>query len=190
MSKQKKAIMASKEEDKFTETLEALNDKNIYYKIAMVKREIGKLTKKSDNPFYKSKYLELSDLLEAVEPLLDKWGLVLLQPILDGKVCSTIIDVETADTVGSEVELPNITDPQKLGGAITYYRRYTLQSLLALQAVDDDGNEASKTVKKQGKPKLSNERFKASLKAIKEGDYDADSLKSNFSLTPEQLKQL
>jgi hypothetical protein len=41
--------------------------------------------------------------------------------------------------------LPNL-HPQKLGSAITYYRRYTLQSLLGLQA-EDDGNKASATVK-------------------------------------------
>jgi hypothetical protein len=42
--------------------------------------------------------------------------------------------------------LPEINDPQKLGSAITYYRRYTLQSLLALQAEDDDANLASNKV--------------------------------------------
>ena len=38
-------------------------------------------------------------------------------------------------------------DPQKLGSAVTYYRRYTLQSLLGLQAEDDDANSASQSVK-------------------------------------------
>jgi hypothetical protein len=38
-------------------------------------------------------------------------------------------------------------DPQKLGSAVTYYRRYTLQSLLGLQAEDDDANSASQAVK-------------------------------------------
>jgi hypothetical protein len=39
--------------------------------------------------------------------------------------------------------LPEIADPQKMGSAVTYYRRYMLQSLLLLRAVDDDGNIAS-----------------------------------------------
>ena len=43
----------------------------------------------------------------------------------------------------SSIPLGDISDPQKLGGAITYYRAYTLQSLLGLQAEDDDGNTAS-----------------------------------------------
>jgi hypothetical protein len=42
-----------------------------------------------------------------------------------------------------------------MGSAITYYRRYTLQSLLALQAEDDDGNGATKQVKKDSRPTLS-----------------------------------
>jgi len=40
------------------------------------------------------------------------------------------------------------------------------------------------------KPKLNDERFKKSLEAVKAGNYDADNLKSNFDLTPEQLNQL
>jgi len=40
--------------------------------------------------------------------------------------------------------LSGTNDPQKHGSEITYYRRYTLQSLLAMQADDDDGNAASK----------------------------------------------
>jgi hypothetical protein len=41
--------------------------------------------------------------------------------------------------------LPNLQDPQKLGSAITYYRRY-IYSLLGLQA-EDDGNKASAPLK-------------------------------------------
>jgi hypothetical protein len=69
----------------------------IYSKIASVKSEIGTLTKKSNNPFYKSKYLELSDLLEAVEPLLHSNGLLLMQPIVNNEVRSEIYDIETGE---------------------------------------------------------------------------------------------
>jgi len=136
----------------------------IYSKIAAVKSEIGTLTKKSDNPFFKSKYLELSDLLTAVEPLLEKNGLLLMQPVRDAKVWSEIYDIETGEVVQSYLDLPNIADPEKLGGAITYFRRYTLQALLSLQAVDDDGNEASKAPKK--KPTLAQDRFQSGLDKV------------------------
>jgi hypothetical protein len=137
----------------------------IYAKIASVKSEIGTLTKKSDNPFYKSKYLELSDLLEAVEPLLHSNGLVLMQPIVNNEVRSEIYDIETGEVTISSIALPTIQDPQKLGSAITYFRRYTLQSLLSLQAVDDDANITVKQTPK-AKPVLSAERFQDGLDKV------------------------
>jgi hypothetical protein len=70
-----------------------------------------------------------------------------LQPIIKGEVFSEIIDVESEDSVTSSIPLPQMDDPQKLGSAVTYYRRYTLQSLLGLQAEDDDANIASKATK-------------------------------------------
>jgi hypothetical protein len=112
----------------------------IYEKLKAVKSEIGKISKDSTNPFFKSKYFDVNALLEHVEPLLGKNGLLLLQPIIDGKV-------STGEKIYSEIELGTFTDPQKLGSAITYYRRYTLQSLLGLQAEDDDANHASQPSK-------------------------------------------
>ena len=121
---------------------------SIYKKLHELKKEIGKVSKTSTNPFFKSKYFDINELLANVEPLVDKNNLVLLQPILDGFVITKIIDIESGEDVQSAIQLPNIQDPQKLGSAITYYRRYTLQSLLGLQAEDDDGNVASKQVNK------------------------------------------
>lgn len=112
--------------------------------LAKVKSEIGKISKDNTNPFFKSNYFDVNTLLEHVEPLLQKFGLVLLQPIEDNKVRTEIYNVEDGQFIFSEMELPNLNDPQKLGSAITYFRRYTLQSLLGLQAEDDDGNSASK----------------------------------------------
>ena len=62
---------------------------------------------------------------------------------------SEVIDTESGESVTSSIVLPQIDDPQKLGSAITYYRRYTLQSLLGLQAEDDDANSASQATKSQ-----------------------------------------
>lgn len=120
------------------------NDTSIYKKIFNAKKEIGKISKDSKNPFFKSSYLSLNGLIEAVEDVLEKHDLLLLQPLGNGGVSSIIFDTESDDKVESFMMLPNITDPQKLGSAITYFRRYTLQSLLGLQAEDDDGNNAAK----------------------------------------------
>ena len=122
---------------------------SIYKKLFEAKKEIGKISKDSTNPFYKSKYFDINQLLEHVEPILAKHELLCLQPIIDNVVTTEIIDVETSDKVTSGIALTNITDPQKRGSEITYYRRYTLASLLGMQAEDDDAN---KTVRSAPKP--------------------------------------
>ncbi len=122
---------------------------NLYTKLNEVKKEIGAISKDSTNPFFKSKYFDINSLLKHVEPLLQKNGLLLLQPIIKGEVFSEIVDIESGESVTSSIVLPQMDDPQKLGSAITYYRRYTLQSLLGLQAEDDDANSASQATKSQ-----------------------------------------
>jgi hypothetical protein len=113
-------------------------------RILEIQKEIGVLGKDSSNPFYKSAYLDLNKLLTHVSPLLHKNNLILVQPILCGDVWSRICDVESGEVIiESSIELPDIKDPQKLGSAITYFRRYTLKSLLAIAEGDDDSNLAS-----------------------------------------------
>lgn len=136
-----------------TELLKALSN---------VKKEVGKLSKTETNPFFKSKYFDINSLIEQVEPLLEKNNLLLLQPIENNKVRSIIYHIETSQSVTSEIDLPNLQDPQKLGSAITYYRRYTLQSLLGLQAEDDDANKVSQVTKT---PTLDLERLNTRLNA-------------------------
>jgi hypothetical protein len=158
--------------------------KNLYLKLAEVKREVGKVSKNSKNPHFKNTYADLNALIDAVEPILLEKGLLMLQPIQNGNVTTIIIDCENNESVESSIALPVLNDPQKLGSAITYFRRYTLQSLLSLQAEDDDANKASR------KDTLSDERFTNALQAIADGKATKESLINNFSLTANQLAQL
>lgn len=158
--------------------------KNLYLKLAEVKKEVGKVSKNSTNPHFKNTYADLNALIDAVEPILLEKGLLMLQPIAEGKVCTVIFDVETELSIESSIALPALQDPQKLGSAITYFRRYTLQSLLSLQAEDDDANKASR------KDTLSDERFTNALQAIADGKATKESLINNFTLTANQLAQL
>jgi hypothetical protein len=158
--------------------------KNLYLKLAEVKREVGKVSKNSKNPHFKNTYADLNALIDAVEPILLEKGLLMLQPIQNGNVSTIIIDCESSETIESSIMLPSLSDPQKLGSAITYFRRYTLQSLLSLQAEDDDANKASR------KDTLSDERFTNALQAIADGKATKESLINNFTLTANQLAQL
>lgn len=163
-------------------------NRSLWSKLHMAKMNIGKVAKNATNPHFKKTYADINALLETVEPILHENGLVLLQPVKDHIVFTQIVDVDSGDMVESWMQLPDITDPQKLLGAITYFRRGTLQSLLSLQAVDDDGNSASAVVNK--KPALSKEQFDRAKEAIASGKYTLDQLKSNYSLTKEQEAKL
>ena len=68
--------------------------------------------------------------------------------------------------ITSCMALPDLTDPQKIGSAITYFRRYSLTSLLSLQCeVDDDGNKASKPTEIPVKEWLTKEQFDKAIKS-------------------------
>jgi len=118
--------------------------KSIYVKLHEAKKSIGVVKKNAKNPHFKNTYADLNALIEAVEPILLENSLILLQPIKEGKVFTEIVDVESGESVTSSIDLPTSGNPQQMGSAITYFRRYTLQSLLSLQADDDDGQMASK----------------------------------------------
>jgi hypothetical protein len=167
---------------------EAKTALNIYQKLHLAKQSMGKVIKNATNPHLKRNYADINSIIDTVEPILLDHGLLLIQPIIDEKVCTIIVDVETGDKIDCYLTLPPITDAQKLGGAITYFRRYTLVSVLSLQAVDDDGHEASRAPK--AKPTLDADKFAKALKAIQEGRYSIEELKATYNLTKEQEGQL
>ena len=167
---------------------------SIYKKLLEVQKEVGAISKDSKNPFFKSKYFDINQLIEHVQPVLNKHGLVLTQPIQDGNVSSVINDVDSKEGVNmivSSLPLPQLTDPQKLGSCITYYRRYTLASLLGLQAEDDDANLASKKPSKPVKKlEMTADIYQKSVDAVKEGKVTIEQIKAKYELSETREKAL
>jgi hypothetical protein len=161
---------------------------NIYQKLHLAKQSMGKVIKNATNPHFKRSYADINSIIETVEPILMDCGLILMQPVKDDKVYTIIIDIENGDRFESYMTLPPITDAQKLGSAVTYFRRYTLVSLLSLQAIDDDGETASKAPK--AKPTLDGERWDKALNAVKSGKFTPEQIKEMYNLTKEQEAQL
>jgi hypothetical protein len=166
-----------------------LSHVTLYMKLHRAKMHIGKVVKNATNPHFKRSYADINALLETVEPILHENGLILLQPIKDNVLLTQIIDIDSGQKVESWLTLPDIQDPQKIISATTYYRRATLQAILSLQAVDDDGNSVTATVKAP-KPSVTDEQFKIALDKIKAGKYTIEKFKENYSLTKEQEEQL
>ena len=163
---------------------------SIYQKLLEAKKEIGKVGKNAKNPHFKNTYADVNALIEAVEPILHEKGLMLLQPINDGKVSSIIIDCETSEQIESSIDLPTTGTPQAIGSAITYFRRYTLQSLLSLQAEDDDGQKAS-SPHPQLKPQIGDVAFGKAIERVANGEHDLISkLENTYALSTQQLNEL
>jgi len=163
----------------------------IYAKLHEAKKEIGVVKKNAKNPHFKNTYADLNALIDAVEPILLEKGLIMLQPIKDGKVYTQIIDIDTFESVESCIDLsPNLT-AQALGSQVTYYRRYTLQSLMSLQADDDDGHKASvppPIVKEILQVGSSN--FVRCVDALKEGKGTIEQIKAKYNVSTEIEKLL
>jgi hypothetical protein len=171
---------------------EVVKVSGLYPKLHAAKQKIGKVVKNSTNPHFKNKYADINGLIETVEPVLLEHGLLLIQPIIDNKVMTQIIDIETGDKIESVLTLDSNLNSQQQGSQITYFRRYTLQSLLSLQAEDDDANSASATVKNT-KPSIDQVRFENGLSQIEQGTLTPEAFKkalSGYQLTDLQTKAL
>lgn len=117
-------------------------------KIFDAKKDFPKINKDGNNPFFNSKYATLGNILEKIEPVLIKNDLHIVNIIRDNAVVTKIMDNET-ELIESTFTLPVINDPQKLGSAITYGRRYNLVCIFNLNIEDDDdGNSAKPEIKK------------------------------------------
>ena len=124
--------------------------KTLAQKLLEVQKEVGAVSKDSENPFYNSKYFDINKLLEVVKPVLSKHGVVLMQPLTsdaEGKITLTTMLMnsdDAQDNLAFTTPITQMNDAQKTGASVTYFRRYALQSILGLQAEDDDGNSLVK----------------------------------------------
>ena len=159
-----------------------MKETNINQKLFNLQQEIGTISKDASNPFYKSKYFDINSLINQLNPLLKKHKLLILQPIEEDCVYSKLICIDGTGGVISALKLPEINDPQKLGSAITYYRRYTLASLLGLQAVDDDANVASGATEDKKWLNQNTPEFSKAIEFIKGGG-SVEAIKGKYKLS-------
>ena len=162
---------------------------SINEKLFNLQQEIGTISKDASNPFYKSKYFDINSLIKQLQPLIKKHRLLLLQPIEEDMVVSKIICVDGTGGVISGLKLPEINDPQKLGSCITYYRRYTLGSLLALQAEDDDANAASGVTQELKWLNANTPEYSKAIEYLKGGG-SIDAIKTKYKVSKKVADEL
>lgn len=103
-------------------------------------------SKDSSNPFFKSSYADLASVWDAIRKPLSDNGLSVMQlPSADGArvTVTTILAHKSGQFISSELTMTAKEDaPQAIGSAITYARRYALQSIAGVAPEDDDGERA------------------------------------------------
>lgn len=128
---------------------------NISKALVAAQSKMGAATKGASNPYFKSKYADLGSVMEVVKGPLNEASIAVLQPTSSdatgNSYVSTVLLHSSGEYIESEplkLEIPKGT-MQDLGSAISYARRYTLQSLLSVPAEDDDAestmNRSTKT---------------------------------------------
>lgn len=121
---------------------------NLSKALLVAQKAMGAASKGSANPFFKSKYADYGAVLEVVKEPLNNAGIVVMQPttVKDGKtlVATTLLHSESGEYITGEIEVvaAKQNDPQAYGSALTYARRYGLQSMLSIPSEDDDGEKS------------------------------------------------
>lgn len=132
----------------------------IYKKLLEFQKLGISVKKNADNPYFKSKYVPLNEVLDKVKEPLNKLGVVIVQkPQIEG-LLTVLHDTEDDTFIEGIMPYVETSTAQKLGSCNTYNRRYSLITMLGLEDEDDDGNEASGMNE--------SEAFKAAFQAIKE----------------------
>lgn len=115
--------------------------------LAKAQAEIQNVVKDAKNPHFKSDYATLDAITDTVRPVFAKHGLAVVQvpTFADGIVTvETLVAHSSGQWIRGATGAPvTKADPQGVGSACTYLRRYSLAAIAALAQTDDDGNAAS-----------------------------------------------
>lgn len=102
--------------------------------------------KESENPFFKSKYADLNTCLQTAKKVMAENGLCVSQHCtFDGNIvqCVTVLGHSSGQMMVSTLNVPvTKKDPQGIGMAITYARRYAFSSVIGLAQADDDAESS------------------------------------------------
>jgi hypothetical protein len=119
----------------------------IYKKLLEFQKLNISIVKGSTNPHFKNNFANLNEVLSKVTKPLNDLGVVIIQTpgfhMENSGLRTTLYCVEDESEVTGFLPFTEATNPQKIGSNLTYYRRYSLVTMLGLEDADDDGNGAS-----------------------------------------------
>ncbi len=136
--------------------------KELAQALAKAQGQMAAALKDSNNPFFKSKYADISSVIDAMrKPFADN-GLAFIQaPYTEGDktyLSARIIHAsgEWIEFAGIHVPVVKLNDAQALKSGLTYMRRAQMLAVCCIEESDDDGNAA---VSHQTRPQSSGQAF-------------------------------
>lgn len=124
----------------------------IFKALIAAKKEFKELVR--SKKAYNYMYAPMENCIESTEPALLKNGLAVIQNVVNENEkigIQTLLVHESGQLIENEF-FWNLTkrDPQSLGSAITYFRRYSYMAILGLAPEDDDGETHKETYNNNG----------------------------------------
>jgi hypothetical protein len=167
--------------------------KNIAGALVDFQSSVSKVAKESNNPFFKSKYASLANILDTIQKPLSECGLAISQ-FPDGDALTTILlHADSGEWMESSYVMPvaKQNDPQAMGSAMTYARRYALGSILNLNIDDDDDGEKAmgRQIPKKDELTPKHPSWTKAVEHLKTGGLMTD-ITSKFEVSPVNMKLL
>jgi hypothetical protein len=167
--------------------------KNIAGALVDFQSSVSKVAKESNNPFFKSKYASLANILDTIQKPLSECGLAISQ-FPDGNALTTILlHADSGEWMESSYVMPvaKQNDPQAMGSAMTYARRYALGSILNLNIDDDDDGEKAmgRQIPKKDELTPKHPSWAKAVEHLQTGGLMTD-ITSKFEVSPSNMKLL
>ncbi len=119
--------------------------------LVAAQREIGNALKNAKNPHFKNNYADLGAIIESVKEPLNSQGIAYSQAlgelVMVGDTLTFSVTTRLTHESGEWIEGTawsplGKADPQGVGSATTYLRRYSLAAICGITQADDDGQAA------------------------------------------------
>jgi len=166
----------------------------LFTALAKARKTFKPVLRKSRNPFFKSKYADLAEILDATVESLSDNGLSVMQfPTMDMEghvVIITVLGHASGQWAEGRLPMPIAKQtPQEVGSITTYGRRYSIGSLLNVASEDDDDGEAAMD-RTGDKIEKAEEKFIEREGTARAGSALVDAAKAVFKNSGKTEKQL
>lgn len=177
-----------------------MSKENVYQKLSKIQKEF-KSNKSRVNSFGKYKFRSAEDILEALKPFNEKYGVLFTVneklvnidgvPIIESTAkiieASDSSEISATSIVGVDLHQKGMQVPQQFGSASSYAKKYALGNLLL---IDDTQDSDATNTHGRLKPKLEGEALSKAKEYISSGNGSVSDIKIKYNISPELEKEL